>query len=64
MMNPHHVAYHLEHHLFPAVPHYNLPKLHLALAADPRYEKALVDYSYSEAINDVVRHSVDVAQAA
>jgi fatty acid desaturase len=64
MMNPHHVAYHLEHHLFPAVPHYNLPKLHLALAADPRYEKALVDYSYSEAMNDVVRHSSDVAQAA
>ncbi len=64
MLNPHHVAYHLEHHLFPAVPHYNLPKLHLALAADPRYEKALVDYSYSEAMNDVVRHSSDVAQAA
>ena len=63
MMNPHHVAYHLEHHLFPAVPHYNLPKLHLALAADPRYEKALVDYSYSEALNDVVKHSV-MAEAA
>ncbi len=64
MMNPHHVAYHLEHHLFPAVPHYNLPKLHLALAADPRYEKALVDYSYSEAMNDVVKYSVNVAEAA
>ena len=62
MMNPHHVAYHLEHHLYPAVPHYNLPKLHLALAADPRYEKALVEYSYSQALNDVVKHSV--AEAA
>ena len=62
MMNPHHVAYHLEHHLFPAVPHYNLAQLHLALAADPRYEKALVEYSYSQALNDVVKHSV--AQAA
>jgi len=45
------------------VPHYNLPKLHLALAADPRYEKALVDYSYSEALNDVVKDSV-MAEAA
>jgi fatty acid desaturase len=64
MMNPHHVAYHLEHHLFPAVPHYNLPRLHLALAADPRYEKALVEYSYSQALNDVVKHSVATAEAA
>jgi fatty acid desaturase len=28
---PHHVNYHIEHHLYPAVPHYNLPKLHEAL---------------------------------
>ena len=25
---PHHVNYHVEHHLFPAVPHYHLPRLH------------------------------------
>jgi fatty acid desaturase len=30
---PHHVNYHIEHHLFPAVPHYRLPALHDALAA-------------------------------
>ena len=30
---PHHVNYHIEHHLFPAVPHYNLPQLHEALCA-------------------------------
>ena len=29
---PHHVNFHLAHHLYPAVPHYNLPKLHNALA--------------------------------
>lgn len=29
---PHHVNYHVEHHLFPAVPHYNLPRLHHELA--------------------------------
>ncbi len=32
-MFPHHVNYHVEHHLYPAVPHYNLPRLHVALAA-------------------------------
>ncbi len=30
---PHHVNYHIEHHLFPAVPHYRLPELHAALAS-------------------------------
>ena len=30
---PHHVNYHVEHHLYPAVPHYRLPALHRALAA-------------------------------
>jgi fatty acid desaturase len=29
---PHHVNYHIEHHLYPAVPHYNLPLLHRKLA--------------------------------
>jgi fatty acid desaturase len=28
---PHHVNYHLEHHLYPAVPHYHLPSLHRVL---------------------------------
>jgi fatty acid desaturase len=30
---PHHVGYHVEHHLYPAVPHYHLPALHALLAA-------------------------------
>lgn len=29
---PHHVNYHIEHHLYPAVPHYSLPLLHEKLA--------------------------------
>ena len=28
---PHHVGYHIEHHLYPAVPHYRLPGLHALL---------------------------------
>ena len=31
VMFPHHVNYHVEHHLFTAVPHYRLPALHAAL---------------------------------
>jgi fatty acid desaturase len=31
LLFPHHVNYHIEHHLFPAVPHYHLPRLHRAL---------------------------------
>ena len=33
LLFPHHVNYHLEHHLYPAVPHYRLPRLHRLLAA-------------------------------
>jgi len=33
VMFPHHVNYHVEHHLYPAVPHYHLPRLHAALVA-------------------------------
>ena len=33
LLFPHHVNYHIEHHLYPAVPHYRLPALHRALAA-------------------------------
>jgi fatty acid desaturase len=30
---PHHVNYHIEHHLYASVPHYNLPALHREMAA-------------------------------
>lgn len=33
LLFPHHVNYHLEHHLYPAVPHYRLPALHRLLQA-------------------------------
>ncbi len=32
LLFPHHVNYHLEHHLYPAVPHYRLPALHRLLS--------------------------------
>ena len=34
---PHNINYHLEHHLFPGVPFYNLPKLRAALMRDETY---------------------------
>lgn len=33
LLFPHHVNHHVEHHLYPAVPHYHLPRLHRLLAA-------------------------------
>jgi fatty acid desaturase len=33
LLFPHHVNYHLEHHLYPAGPHYRLPALHRSLHA-------------------------------
>jgi len=33
LLFPHHVNYHAEHHMYPAIPHYNLPACHRALRA-------------------------------
>ena len=33
LLFPHHVNYHIEHHMFPAVPHYHLRRLHDLLAS-------------------------------
>jgi fatty acid desaturase len=38
-MSPHNVGYHLEHHLYPGVPFYHLPKLHELLMQDETYNK-------------------------
>lgn len=45
---PHNVNYHLEHHLYPSVPFYNLPQLHAALMANPDYAaRAHITRGYS-----------------
>ena len=51
---PHHVSYHLEHHLYPAVPHYHLPRLHQALRCQPAFNRACVETSYRHALAQVV----------
>jgi len=39
---PHHVNYHLEHHLYPSLPHYSLPRAHRALRDNGQLEDAEV----------------------
>ncbi len=51
---PHHVAFHLEHHLYPGVPHYNLPRLHRALRTNRSFQRAYVETSYRQALGRVV----------
>ncbi len=47
LLAPHNVGYHLEHHLYPGVPFYNLPKLQRILMKDPEYkQKAHVTQGY------------------
>lgn len=44
---PHNVGYHIEHHLYPGVPYYNLDKLHDLLMSDQAYRsKAHVTHGY------------------
>ncbi len=47
---PHNVNYHLEHHLFMFVPHYNLPKAHRRLRELGVLERAEVAPSYWEVL--------------
>ncbi len=57
---PHNVNYHLDHHLYPSVPFYNLPQLHALLLANPQYrENAHITRGYS---TGVVRECLDERQ--
>ena len=46
LMVPHHVNYHLEHHLFTRCPWYNLPKAHEMLKENGFSDKMCVENSY------------------
>ena len=61
---PHNVGFHLEHHLFPGVPFYNLPELHNLLMEDEEYSRKahitkgylsglLLELSHEKRLNEV-----------
>ncbi len=58
LLFPHHVNYHLEHHLYPAVPHYHLPRLHRLLAA-----KGALDGAEVRDLADTLRLRLRAARA-
>jgi fatty acid desaturase len=59
---PHNVNYHLDHHLYPSVPFYNLPKLHALLLADPEYRaKAHITRGY---VTGLVRECLAPSETA
>ncbi len=47
---PHHVNYHLEHHLLPTVPHYRLSRLHALLRERGAYERAAFAPGYASVL--------------
>lgn len=53
LLAPHNVGYHLEHHLYPGVPFYHLPRLHQLLMQHHDYqEKAHVTRGYFSGLLD------------
>jgi fatty acid desaturase len=59
---PHHVNYHIEHHLYPAVPHYKLPALHAALTRHGILEGAEVR-RLAETLPRIFAESIDRSTA-
>ena len=47
--------YHLDHHLYPAVPWYHLPKLHAVLAPRFKEQGAVIQRSYLRYLWEAVR---------
>jgi fatty acid desaturase len=56
LLAPHNVGYHLDHHLFPSVPFYNLPLLHRVLLDDQAYTASA---HLNEGITGLYRDSVE-----
>lgn len=58
---PHYVGYHIEHHLFPGVPFYNLPKLHKLLMNLEIYRaNAHITSGYMSGLFDELGAKVDI----
>lgn len=69
LFGPHHIHFHLTHHLYPAVPCYRLRALHTRLMKNPRFKsEAHVNSSYlgwgNSMLNDLLRVPNPAAAAA
>jgi fatty acid desaturase len=61
LLAPHNVGYHLEHHLYPGVPFYNLGKLHHLLMRDQEYnQKAHITIGYVRGLFDELSKSNNI----
>ncbi|MGB2239314.1 MAG: fatty acid desaturase, partial [Pseudomonadales bacterium] len=54
-ISPHQISYHLEHHLLPSVPIYQLPKLHQLLVDHQYYQAVGIVQGYPALIRAVTR---------
>lgn len=56
IFTPYNLGYHLEHHLYPSVPFYNLPKLHSLLLNNEAYKnEAIIESSYKNVLKDFIK---------
>lgn len=54
LLAPHQIWVHIEHHLYPSVPFYHLPKLHRELLKLPQYQaKAHITHGYWRVLREV-----------
>ena len=51
-LSPNNVNYHLEHHLYPSVPFFRLPKLHALLCAKPEFRGAHLTRGYAGVLRE------------
>jgi fatty acid desaturase len=51
---PNNVNYHLEHHLYPSVPFFRLPRLHALLCAKPEFRQAHLTHGYFRVLRECV----------
>ncbi|MGB5813495.1 MAG: fatty acid desaturase family protein [Polyangiales bacterium] len=54
LLAPHHVGYHLEHHLVITVPHYKLPRFHRMLGERGLLEHACIERGYARVLRKMV----------
>lgn len=52
---PHYAHYHLEHHVYPAVPYYNLPKLHQLLKERGHLPEQQIYSGYGKVLKELTR---------